>query len=140
MRNVCTGLLLFLLSAARPAETGAQVRTPTDWAWKPVITHQGLAVSYIFYSEADNENNGVVIRLVNHNDHPIRYRFTIIFRTEGDALEEEVTGRLETREVKTGSSAGLFWIPFPDGRSISEIGLKGYRVDSLNIREPATPG
>ncbi|MEM1094374.1 MAG: hypothetical protein AAGJ10_07195 [Bacteroidota bacterium] len=101
----------------------------TDWAWTPIITHDGLAISYIFYDEADNENNGVVIKLVNQNAHAIGYRFKVIFR-DGDrnAVEKQVKGEIEGYGARTGTEDGLFWIPFPDGRSIGEVGLKGYKV------------
>ena len=42
---------------------------------------KGLEISFLFYSEADNINNGVVIKLFNSNDFPIDYRFTLIFRS-----------------------------------------------------------
>ena len=100
-----------------------------DWAWTPIITHEGLAISYIFYDEADNQNNGVVIKLVNQNAHAIGYRFKVIFRDgERNVAEEEVTGEIEAYGAQTGSEDGLFWIPFSDGRSIGEVGLKGYKV------------
>jgi hypothetical protein len=33
--------------------------------------------------------------------------------------------------METGESAGLYWIPFTDGRSIGEIGLRGIRVERM---------
>lgn len=111
------------------AETGlAQPRTAGEWAWKPILDHAGVSFSYIFYQHADNHHNGVVLKLVNTNDYDVTYRFKIIFRSEGEAVVEPVAGSLRAKEIKTGDAAGLFWIPFKDGREIAEVGLRGYKV------------
>jgi hypothetical protein len=106
----------------------AQPTTATDWAWTPIIKHEGLDISFIFYSRADSRNNGVVIKLANENEYAIDYRFKVIFRSDDDVRVEEVEGTLNAGEARTGDASGLFWVPFPDGRSISEVGLRGYRV------------
>ena len=98
------------------------------WAWRPLLTHEGIVFSYLFYRQADNENDGVVLKLDNTNAFAVQYRFRVVFRTEGAVHEEAVSGRLNPHEVKTGDAAGLFWIPFKDGRSIGEIGLRGFNV------------
>jgi hypothetical protein len=104
----------------------------SDEVWKPIITHNGVAFAYIFYSEADNVNNGVVVRLHNRNAYPIRYRFRIVFRTwRGEEHVEPVTGVLEAGQMKTGEQDGLFWIPFRDGRSVGEVGLRGYAIEPI---------
>ena len=97
-------------------------------AWTPIATRNGVHFSYIFYARADNANNGVVIRLQNRNDHPVRYRFTVIFRSPTQERTAEARGRLGAGEMKTGEPDGLFWIPFDDGDTISEIGLRGIDI------------
>lgn len=113
--------------AASPAQ--AQQKTPGDWAWKPLLKHKGVEFSYIFYSRADSRNNGVVIKLVNTNDVAVTYRFKVVFRATDAQVVEEVSGDLKAKETKTGDAAGLFWIPFTDGRAIGEVGLRGYKVN-----------
>ena len=108
--------------------TGAQAQPANAWAWRPLIEHEGVTFRYIFYSEADGENNGVVLMLTNNNAYPVTYRFKIVFRSDGQEEVREVSGDLDPGQSKTGEHDGLFWIPFVDGRSISEIGLRGYRV------------
>ncbi len=117
-------------AAAQSADTTAQERHWSNQAWTTIIKHDGVDVSYIFYREADNVNNGVVVRLINRNTHPVRYAFKVVFRA-GDGTEKvaQASGDLKPGEMETGESAGLYWIPFTDGRSIGEIGLRGIRVE-----------
>jgi len=123
--------LLFLAAAAAWPPRAAAQETNTDWAWKSILRHEGLEFLYIFYREADSENNGVVLKLVNWNDYPVRYRFRIIFRSGQEERFETVSGKIDARSMLTGEAAGLFFIPFTGGRTIGEIGLKGYRVERL---------
>lgn len=106
----------------------AQAQLAHAWAWRPLIEHEGVTFQYIFYSEADGENNGVVLMLTNNNAYPVTYRFKVVFRSDGQEEVREASGDLDPGQSKTGEHDGLFWIPFVDGRSISEIGLRGYRV------------
>lgn len=99
-----------------------------EWAWKPLLMHEGVEFKYIFYDEADSENNGVVVMLINHNDYTVHYEFKIIFRAGPDEVVKHVVGVLQAGQAKTGDTDGLFWIPFPDGRTISEVGLRGYKI------------
>jgi hypothetical protein len=102
-----------------------------EGAWTHIVTADGVQFAYIFYSKADNENNGVVIRLRNENNTAVRYGFTIIFRgPEGEATAQ-AEGRLGPGEMKTGEPDGLFWIPFTDGRRVGEVGLRGIDVTPL---------
>lgn len=128
-KTIGIGVLLLIFCGA----AHAQERRWSDEVWKPIITHEGVAFSYIFYSEADNTNNGVVVRLDNENNYPVRYRFRIVFRTwRGEEHTEQVTGTLQAGEMKTGDNDGLFWIPFVDGRSIGEVGLRGYAIEPIH--------
>lgn len=117
-------------------EASAQATAPDreeparyESAWRPLLELEGVRFSFIFYPYADNHHGGVVVRLVNDNDHPVRYRFTMVFR-DGDENEREAVaeGRLAPGQMQTGDHDGLFWIPFTDGRSIGQVGMRHYRV------------
>ena len=120
----------------------AAAQAPLDstggfWAWKPMTTIEGVEFSYLFHREASGEDaagNGVVLRLRNANAYAVAYRFVVVFRApDEEPVEEEVTGSLGPHEAKTGSAAGLFWIPFGERASIGEVGLRGYEV--VRVRE-----
>lgn len=133
IRSCVVGLLCLMGSSL----AHAQLPTPTDfagkWAWKPIMTHEGLSFSYIFYAEADTENNGVVLLLQNTNDYAISYAFKLLLRSEKEELfVEEVKGTLKAKEAKTGSKDGLFWIPFKDGSSVAAVGLRGYKITRID--------
>ncbi len=136
MQRLLTTLLL-AAGLALPAQ--AQPRTAGEWAWKPLLTHEGVEFSYLFYQHADTRHNGVVIKLTNTNAYAVAYRFKVVFRSEGAEVVEEVSGALKAGEAVTGDSAGLFWIPFTDGREIAEVGLRGYSVVPLQEDEKPPP-
>ena len=121
-------LMVLALGLSQTKAAQAQQRTAGDWAWTPIVNHEGVSFSYIFYSQANNEHNGVVLKLVNTNPYAVTYRFKMVFRSEGAAVVEPVLGTLQPLETKTGDTAGLFWIPFKDGREIAEVGLRGYTI------------
>jgi hypothetical protein len=118
------------MAVVSPAAAQEASLSATQQAWRPLLAYKGLEITFIFYRRADNFNNGVVIKLVNTNAHVIDFRFTILFRSEARQFEELVEGRLEPGEARTGSNDGLFWIPFPDGSAVGEVGLRGYRVSA----------
>lgn len=137
------GLLLVLLggvplaggvaqdSTAAQDRAAARPDTSLGWqedAWTTIVTRNGVTVSYIFYPEADNQNNGVVLRLQNRNAHPIRYQFTILFRGPEGSKSAEAEGRMAGESMKVGDKDELFWIPFTDGRRLAEVGLRGLRI------------
>lgn len=98
--------------------------------WTTVATLDSVEVSYIMYRKADNENNGVVVKLVNRRPSAVGYRFTIIFRsTDGGEEAHKASGILGSLEMKTGESSGLFWIPFKDGSQLAEVGIRGFRAE-----------
>lgn len=116
---------------AAPDSTPPRPDTSLGWqedAWTTIVTRNGVTVSYIFYGKADNQNNGVVLRLQNRNAHPIRYRFTILFRGPDGMESAETEGRVAAHSMKVGDKDELFWIPFTDGRQVAEIGLRGLRI------------
>ena len=86
-------------------------------------------MSFIFYSDGDgDENNGVVIYLENKNNYNISYKFTLIFRVGATDRVKTIEGRMIPKERRTGSNDGLYFIPFEDGRSLSEVGIKNCKV------------
>lgn len=125
-----------VLCMARVLPAGAQT-TSSDWAWKPVITVDSVAVSYVFYSQADNKNNGVVLKIANFRSTDVRYDMTVIMRgPQSKAMNKEVTTRVQgmvgAESMITGDHAGLFFVPFSDGTPIGELGLRAYRFRSVH--------
>jgi hypothetical protein len=103
--------------------------------FKKIVEKDGLGIYFIFYSEGNGvENNGVVIYLKNENDFPVSYDFHLVFRAEESEAEQEVEGELKAMERKTGSSEGLYFIPFQDKRSIIEVGVKNIKVEKTEER------
>ncbi|MEE9118975.1 MAG: hypothetical protein V3U02_10340 [Calditrichia bacterium] len=97
--------------------------------FKKLYDNHGLIVSFIFYSEGDGEkNNGVVIYLENKNDYNISFQFKLIFRVGAIDRVKTIDGRMIPRERRTGSNDELYFIPFEDGRSLSEVGIKSCKV------------
>jgi hypothetical protein len=97
-------------------------------AWTRIVEQEGVRISYIYYPEADNEHDGIVLRLINENDVPVQYAFTLVFRAPEADTSVVVRGRLAPGEMKTGDDAGLFWVPFREGKSIGQVGLQDIEV------------
>lgn len=98
-------------------------------AWTPIVTQNGVSITYIYYPQADNEHDGIVLRLRNETEVPVRYAFTLVFRAPDAETTAVVQGRLQPGQTKTGDKAGLFWMPFKgQDRSIGEIGLRGLKI------------
>ena len=115
-------LILFLLLTA--------VNIPVNAQMKKIVEKDGLGIYFLFYSEGNGiEHNGVVIYLKNENNYPVVYSFMLIFRADQTEKEQEVNGILKALERKTGSNEGLYFIPFADKRSISEVGVTKIRVN-----------
>jgi hypothetical protein len=106
--------------------------TSTDWAWKILLKDKGLEFAYLFYSKADNHNNGVVLKLTNRNDYSVSYRFKMVLRSDDREIEIPVSGELDAKTIITGEEAGLFFVPFKDGTELREVGLRGYRVEPVS--------
>ena len=101
-----------------------------DHKGKPIYNNP--EISFIFYSEGDGDaNNGVVIYLENKNDHNISFQFTLIFRAGVNDRVRAIDGTMIPLEKRTGSNDGLYYIPFEDGRSLSEVGIKSCKVKRI---------
>lgn len=97
---------------------------------KKIVEKEGLGIYFLFYSEGNGvEHNGVVIYLKNAKPYAVDYSFTLIFRADTTEKEQGVKGTLKAGERKTGSNEGLYFIPFADKRSISEVGVTMLRVE-----------
>lgn len=130
-RTLITSLLLPLLLFAAAYSARAQLSDEEvqDAAWTPLYETSGVEFSFIFYRKGDNEHNGVVVRLVNTNPHPVSARFRMVFRSDStEHVAAPYERRLAAGEAVTGSSHGLWWIPFRDDRSIREVGMRGMHV------------
>ena len=98
--------------------------------FKKLYDQSGFLVQFLFYSEGDGvHNNGVVIFLTNKNDFDISYRFNLIFRATSVDKTERVSGYLGAGEKKVGSNDGLYFIPFKDDKSITELGISKCKVE-----------
>jgi hypothetical protein len=89
-----------------------------------------FAVKFFFYSEGDGiQNNGVSMILINENPYPLDYSFDLIFRA--DSLDKTVTlqGEIDAEQIKTGSTAGLYFLPFQEPpRAVSHVGITKIRI------------
>lgn len=119
--------IIFFLITITQALILAQDSTKNGWA--ALADKNGLFVEFLFYSEADNTNNGVVVKLENKNSYSVEYDFDLIFRTENEDKTQNVSGLLLANQVKTGSNDSLFWVPFKNGKFIGEVGLTNLEVD-----------
>lgn len=145
MRCCILSTLIVLLVSVLVTEARAQDSTRRnpdstaawyDDAWTHIVTKHGVHFGYLFYSNADNENNGVVLRLQNGRDEAVRYAFTILFRGPEAEATARTEGTLQPGQMKTGDEDGLFWIPFSDGKRVGEVGLRGIDVTPLDKSAP----
>jgi hypothetical protein len=136
------GVALFGGAQGQVPETAPDTSEPWhDDAWTPIVEQEGVRIDYIYYPEANNEHDGIVVRLTNENDVPVRYAFTLIFRAPEAETTATVRGRLNAGQMKTGDKAGLFWIPFTDqDRSLGEIGLRGLEIWPARKPRPGQSG
>ena len=125
-------LSLLLATTLGVGSVRAQPVSVASSAWNTILVHAGVHFTYVFHREANNTHNGVVLMLTNTNDHAVKYRFRIVFRSGGREVTEAVRGELQAGERKTGSEAGLFWIPFTEGAPLEEVGLRDYRIERSN--------
>ncbi len=122
-------LLAHLLVPAAQAQDLGDADTADLENWTKLYEEDGVRFSFIFYRKGDNQNNGVVVRIDNTNAYSVRYRFTMVFRSDTThVVADPKTGVLAPGEMTTGSADSLWWIPFRDGREISEVGMRAMEV------------
>ena len=98
--------------------------------FKKLYDQNGLLVQFIFYSEGNGvNNNGVVIFITNKNEIDITYSFNLVFRAITIDKIERISGYLKAGEKRVGSNDGLYFIPFEDDKSISEVGINSCKVE-----------
>ena len=128
-----------MTSAPVPDTTAPDTTAPDTtqaWhedAWVLVYEQDGVALSYLYYPHAQADQSGVVLRVQNNTDEAICYAFTAIFRpakrtNEIDPVEGDAEGMVPPHTLRTGESAGLYWVPFEGRVPVSEIGLRGLQV------------
>lgn len=118
--------LIFLVSVFVPAQ-----QKPFD-ALNKLFEKDGLDIYFIYYNEGNGvKDNGVVIYLRNRNDYSVSYNFKLNFRSGKIDKINFVEGKLKPLEERTGSNDGLYFIPFEDKRTITEVGISGCRVEKI---------
>ena len=134
MNVVFLSIFIFISCYISPAT--AQLWTENQaprGGWTHFVTVEGLDFSFIRYKQANNVGNGIVLRLDNTNSWAIRYRFKMVFRADSTEFVAPITsGELPAGGTITGDQDGFFWIPFSDNRLITEIGLRGFKVESID--------
>ncbi|MGD8305676.1 MAG: hypothetical protein PVF17_03400 [Ignavibacteria bacterium] len=94
-----------------------------------LYSNHGFDVKFIYYSEGTGtRDNGVVILIVNRSKFKISYSFELVFRTPEKDKSIVVDGILNAGERRTGSEDNLYFLPFKDQSSISEVGIKKVKV------------
>jgi hypothetical protein len=98
--------------------------------FKKLYDQNGLLIQFLFYSEGDGvHNNGVVVFLTNNNNFDITFSFILVFRATSIDKTENVNGYLSAGERKVGSNEGLYFIPFKNDKSITEVGIKSCKIE-----------
>jgi len=92
--------------------------------WKELVEEKNCIVSFIFYSKANNINNGLVIKIENKNNFDIIFEFTIIAKSINKTREKTFKGIILGGKIITGSNNDYFWIPELSRESIAEVGIK----------------
>lgn len=99
---------------------------------KKLFEQEGLEVRFLFYSEGNGvKDNGINILLKNNNPYSISYSFEIIFKSGNKEQRENIKGKLIANELKTGSTAKLFFLPFNDGTQIKHVGATKIRINKI---------
>ncbi len=103
-----------------------------DGPMKKIVEKDGLGIYFLFYSEGNGiEDNGVVIYLKNDNSYKLKYSFQLVFRADEFEKAQDVSGILKAFERRTGSNDGLYFIPFTDKRSITEVGVRELALEKI---------
>ncbi|MCF8262568.1 MAG: hypothetical protein K9J12_17460 [Melioribacteraceae bacterium] len=91
--------------------------------WTTLYKNEQIIISFLFYAEADNYNNGVVLKIENLTNNNLSYKFKLIFKAGNKLKSTIVEDDLLPNQIKAGENEGLFWIPFPNVNGITEVGI-----------------
>ena len=69
-----------------------------------------------------------MLKIKNDNEYDVVYNFTLIFKAGNELKEEFIYGEINSKQIKAGSSDGLFFLPFDKTKTISELGIKKFKV------------
>ncbi|MCL5030291.1 MAG: hypothetical protein M1480_14865 [Bacteroidetes bacterium] len=119
---------IFVLAFLLHTKSFTQELMPEHGPWTFLFQKDSVTAYFIWYAKADNKNDGVVVKLVNLNNFKVNYKFDLIFLSDTLKHIIKVEGILKPNETKTGSSQGLFWVPFKNGNSISDVGIHGFTI------------
>lgn len=125
LKIVKTSILIIILSSTIYSQEN-------DYPWQKILEKDGLNISFIFYSSSVRGNNGVVLKLHNKTENKLEYDFEVVFRSDTLEHSETVIGTINPHETITGSEKKLFWVPFKNGLSIGEVGVRKCRITILN--------
>lgn len=99
-----------------------------SFAWKALAEKDGLKISFIFYAKANNNKNGIVLKIINDNNYTAVYSFTLIFKAGEEIKEENIYDEINPKQIKAGTNDGLFFLPFDKSKTISELGIKRFKT------------
>ncbi len=119
---------IFILAFLFTLQSFAQELMPEHGPWTFLFQKDSVDAYFICYAKADNHNDGIVVKLVNKNNFKVNYKFDLIFLSDTLKHVVKVAGYLRSKETKTGSTEGLFWVPFKNGNSISDVGIHDFQV------------
>ncbi len=120
--------IIFVLTSLLNFKGFAQELMPEHGAWTFLYQKDSVIAYFIWYTKADNLNDGVVVKLVNKNNFEVNYKFDLIFLSDTLKHIINLKGNLKPHETKTGSSQGLFFVPFKNGLSISDVGIHDFII------------
>ena len=103
----------------------------SDYGWEKITEKNGLYISFIYYTKANNSTNGIVLKIKNNNKYNVVYSFTLIFISDNFSKEEIVAGEIKANQIQAGSNDGLFFLPFDETKIISQVGIKKLAVKKM---------
>jgi hypothetical protein len=134
MKRLLTVIIFFIFLSTQniTAQDNSTDSAKTN-VWTQLIDRDGVNISFIFYSKADSYHNGVVVKLINKNNHEVEYSFILIFRSEDEDKSVAAAGKLQPEEIKTGSNNNLFWVPFKNNKQILEVGITKVKINKQKM-------
>ena len=125
------GLLLAVSCSQVLGQEPRKERFVGESKWKLLASVEGVEFRYLYYKAADGVNAGLVMMLENTNDYAVSLTVKVVFRSDDAEVEQPLEQTLDPGQLKTGDRERLFWVPWEDGRAITQVGLRGYKVQRL---------